>query len=157
MADELDRSRGVARFIRETRKHIADYGLSVLHVHEEPGSPGFAYSIGLWETFGHPEILIIGLRREQGHGIINACADLIRAGTVFREGERYSDVLKGYAVEFLEIAPDYHPTYLGSAIRFYGKRVPALQIVYPDRDGRFPWDEGTDGMFHEAQPLLSAR
>ena len=40
---------------------IREYGWHVVKVFSRHGGPDFAYSIGIFETFVHPEILIVGL------------------------------------------------------------------------------------------------
>jgi hypothetical protein len=38
---------------------------------------------------------------------------------------------------------------------FYGMvRPPYLQVVWPDRNGRFPWEPGFQAAFDRMQPLL---
>jgi hypothetical protein len=45
--------------------------------HDEPA---FAYTTGLYKTFGHPELICFGLRHEVMHGMLNICGDRVKAG-----------------------------------------------------------------------------
>jgi hypothetical protein len=40
-------------------RDVSEYGWHVLKVLDEPGAPGWAYSIGLYRNFDHPEIIVI--------------------------------------------------------------------------------------------------
>jgi hypothetical protein len=39
------------------------------------------------------------------------------------------------------------------AVDFYGE-VPANQLVWPDMEGRFPWQDGFDERYRDQQVLL---
>jgi hypothetical protein len=49
---------------------IEKYGLQVMHVFGDELGPGFSYSIGLFESYNHPEVIIIGLRQDLMHQLI---------------------------------------------------------------------------------------
>jgi len=40
---------------------VAEYGWHVIKVLDQPDAPGWAYSVGLFQNFGHPEIMVFGL------------------------------------------------------------------------------------------------
>jgi hypothetical protein len=44
-----------------TSADIEKYGLSVIIIEATEYLPSFAYSIGLWQKFSHPEIICFGL------------------------------------------------------------------------------------------------
>jgi hypothetical protein len=47
--------------------------------------------------------------------------------------------------------------YLGTSLWFYrsvGRFFPVLQIVWPDKQCRFPWESGFDEKARELQPVL---
>lgn len=46
------------------RKALADvqqHGWHVLKVMEDNEGPAFAYTVGLYHSFGHPELIVVGL------------------------------------------------------------------------------------------------
>lgn len=45
----------------KTRSDIEQYGLSVICIEKTDYLPGFAYSIGLWQKYRHPEIISFAL------------------------------------------------------------------------------------------------
>ncbi len=140
---------------REFVEGIEEHGWRVVLIPEDEDGPGFAYSVGLFRNFEHPEIIIFGLDLELMHGLINNMGEDVRNGSTFETGRRVEDVLEGYAVEFREVARRHHREYLGYAGWFYGgENFPAIQCVWPDMEGRFPDDPDASESLREAQPLL---
>ena len=145
----------------ETPDHIREvidkYGWWVGLIHSDGEAPEFAYTIGLYEKFGHPEIIIFGLAPESMHGILNHCGDMIRGGKRFRLGESVSDVLDGYDVRFRAVtAQASYADYLGYGCRHYGDQVfPVLQLLWPDKQQRFPGDDAAPDFLAQRQPLLA--
>jgi hypothetical protein len=139
------------------RDVIDEYGWWVGLIQEDGEAPGFAYTIGLYEKFGHPEIIIFGLAPDSMHGILNHCGDMIRDGKRFPVGESVSGVLDSYDVRFRAVtAKASYAEYLGYGCRHYGDRVfPVLQLLWPDKQHRFPGDDGAADFLAKRQPLLA--
>lgn len=128
--------------ISKMRDHIADsdIGWSAMSVFPvEVGGIAFTYTVGLTETFNHPELIVYGLSHELSHGILSCAVDLIRKGTRFEDGGTYEDVLEGYKVK----AVDHGMTPLNLATEFYDE-FEALHLQWPDSEGRFPGDPDVD-------------
>jgi len=70
------------------RKVIDRHGWWVGLVHSDGDAPAFAYTIGLYEKYGHPEIILFGLAPESMHTILNHCGAMIRSGKRFPVGRR---------------------------------------------------------------------
>jgi hypothetical protein len=138
------------------RSVIDQYGWWVGLIPSAGEAPGFAYTIGLYEKFDHPEIIVFGLAPESMHEILNHCGDMIRGGERFEVGKSVSGVLDGYDVRFRAIAAETSYTeYLGYGCRHYGDRAfPVLQLVWPDKQHRFPGDDGAADFLRTRQPLL---
>src|SRR5262249_36094228 len=136
---------------------VAEYGWHVILIPEEDDLPPFAFSIGLFHTFQHPEILIIGQKIENMHQIINGIGESIREGATFLENQSYLDVVEGYDCVFVRVAPEYYDEYLGYAQWFYqSKDFPTLQCVWPDRQHHFPWDDDASEWIRRIQPVLNS-
>jgi hypothetical protein len=146
---------------------LSDHDKSVLQRREEHGwfvnmiagdsdGPGFAYSFGLYQEFQHPEIIVFGLDSAIMHAIINDAGDQIRKGARFREGDVTGELLRGYNCAFRQVNTlQYHDT-CSWAVWFYGNSdFPVLQLFWPDKKGRFPWDEDFTDSMRELQPDLS--
>ncbi len=113
---------------------------------------GFAYTVGLSLTFGHPEIVLVG-RWRNAHGILNSVGTLVREGRSFAVGDISDEVLDGYTVRFGSV-PDDRRVELLTYAAWLNRRRPfaALQLVLPDRSGRWPDDHLYDSY---EQPLLA--
>ena len=65
-------------------------------------------------------------------------------------------ILADRAVTFRTVARRHYPAYLGYGGWFHGgPRFPALQVVWPDAEGRFPWERWFSHALRDVQPLLS--
>ncbi|MBS7565641.1 DUF4262 domain-containing protein [Mucilaginibacter sp. Bleaf8] len=138
-----------------TRLNIEKYGLQVIMVSSTGYLPSFAYSIGLWQNYNHPEIICFGLSNDLGHAIINDVAAIIKQGERIDTGKEYDDIFNASRAAFLPVAPAGVGDYFNAAINYYGHHdFPALQLVWTDRNDRFPWEEDFEEVFIYKQPLL---
>ncbi len=136
--------------------NIETHGWHVINVLEDPGGPPFSYSIGIYETLGQPEIIIVGLPHEVAHPPINDVGEALRGGKRFVPGGVYDDLLEGYDCAFRDVPSRQYWCYLGRAVGHYGgENFPVHQLVYPDRKGRWPWDSEAGDGFREQQPVLA--
>ena len=135
---------------------VEQYGLHVVNVLAEGDLPEFSYTIGLYKNFNHPEVLVYGLPRNRAHPLLNDVGDEVRAGKKYLAGQTYDDFLEGYRCTFRTIPVTQYPEYLGWASWFYDHGpFPSLQLVYPDREGRWPWQEGVSEGFRSCQLILA--
>jgi hypothetical protein len=138
-----------------TISDIEKYGLSVILIEESDYLPSFAYSIGLWQKYNHPEIICFGLSVQTLHGIINDAADFIKKGNVIETDRSYDDFFEKGNAEFIKVDSRNINDYFGTALDFYGvENLPAIQLIWTDRNDKFPWDEGFEDEFIYRQPLL---
>jgi len=136
---------------------IEEHGWHVIKVFADESGPAFAYSIGLFQTFRHPEILIVGLGLDTMHRIINTIGIEVKQGKTFRDGCQYGDILDGYECAFREVLPEYYRELFGCAISHYGGLdFPVVQCVWPDRERRFPWDRDCAPQIRRDQRTYSA-
>jgi len=135
---------------------VQRYGLHIVNVLEEGKLPGFAYTVGLYRTFQHPEVLVYGLSQDRAHQILNDLADNLRAGKRYVAGGTFDDLLEGYSCTFRVVPRPHYREHLGWA-SWFNETIdfPALQLIYPDNEGRWPWqDEASDG-FRRHQLVLA--
>ena len=141
---------------KKLREDIQQNGWHVLNVSPDRGHPPHSYSIGLFATFEHPEIVIFGLPGATAQKLIDVLADDVKEGESFEPGCRYSHVLKGYDVMFVRVAPETYQKHFGRALDYYGSvSFPVVQMVWPDRNGLYPWESGCDPEIRKLQPVLS--
>ena len=139
-----------------TRADIAEHGCTVIHVLGEGDLPPFAYSVGISEKTGRPEVIVIGLKRPMAHFVVNEYNTRVRTGEIFEAGKLYAGFLEGFDVMFKPVPPDVYPEYLGHDLAWYGDwRFKAVQLVYPATDGVWPWAAAASQAFRERQPVLA--
>jgi hypothetical protein len=146
MAREID-----ARVLRD----IALFGWHVVKVREDEAGPAHAFTIGLHETQGHPEVVATGPDLDVLHRLVNAVGEDVRAGRAFEADRSYGGIVQGLTCHFRAVHPANHPDFLGYAGWYYGRAgFPALQCLWPDPEGRFPWDPGFPEELARHQPDL---
>lgn len=135
---------------------IDEYGCQVMQVEGNDYLPAFAYTIGLFQQFNHPEIICFGLSQEVLQTLLNNVKDRVEDEEIIEPGVNYKGFLDGDAeVTFLEVDKEFYEEYLGYGKWFYGgEDFPALQLVWPDKKKRFPWDQKFDENLQFIQPLL---
>ena len=125
--------------------------MAIFPTKDEPGIP-FNYTVGLCEM-DHPELLTMGLNHEQAHGLLGSAVDLVKSGTRFAPNTYSDEVLqKGMHVAYVEVLDVHGEFPLGMATRLFGD-ISALQVVWPDRNDRFPWHEDFDPKMESYQVL----
>jgi hypothetical protein len=140
---------------KQVLSDIEQYGLHIVNVLADDENPGFGFSIGLFENFKHPEIIIVGLQQELIHSLINDMGEAIKRGKRF-DGFTYSpDILEGFECYFIPVDKTHYSAYLGYANWFYkGDDFEVLQCIYPTVKGIYPWQDNWPERLKKVQPIL---
>jgi len=135
---------------------VENHGWHVILVPDEYTAPGWAFSVGLYYTFQHPEVIVFGLPSEVKHSMINTIGDNVRAGTVYKSGVEVTDVLTGgISCLFQAVEKRWYESLLGYGKWFYeNDSFPVLQCFWPDKQGKYPWDSNFSPALFWKQPLL---
>ena len=145
-----------ADFDRVDQKVLDDikkHGWSDMAIFAGENTPPFNYTVGL-DGFEHPELVCIGLHPEQGHGVLGSAIELIKAGTRLNANEYYEEVLEGFPVAFVEVDDMIGSDFpMSMTYRLSDSKV-ALQLVWPDMNGHFPWHGDFNEELRWQQPLL---
>jgi hypothetical protein len=137
-------------------RNVRERGCHLMGISADVGV-GYVFSIGLYLNYGHAELILFGLDPNDACLIINEVRDRVVEGREYFAGDVCADLPLDRKVCFVEVPLDAYRDYLGTAIWFYAKLprpFPCLQIVWSDRDGRFPWETGCDARLKEYQPVL---
>jgi hypothetical protein len=128
---------------------VEKYGWFGLSVSPRAGSEDpqewFTYTIGLPNSHAWPEIICFGLAGDTAHGLLSdAIAECEKKAVSPYIGLELTEVIDGFKAAIVEASaiPDH---YFGSAT-WYAREVgtqappPRVQLVWPDKTGRFPDD-----------------
>jgi len=156
------------RILNDVRRRIDEFGWAVQTVGSccsVPGCAGgakggveFGYTVGLTRYDGHPELIITGVAQmETGHPL-NRLGERVRTGERFAHGATVHGIADDRPVRLIAVEPRASAEYLLHANELYrcpGRPpVPALQVVWPDCGGGYPWDLGCH--VADLQPLLGS-
>src|SRR5262245_36961608 len=143
---------------RKVIRDVNTHGWHVVKVSALDEHPGWAFSIGLFYTFRHPEILMFGLSLDLMHRLINSLGEEVRTGRRFETGFEHDDLVEGYRCAFRDVDPAWYPSVLGFATWYYKRAAfPTIQCFWPDKQHRYPWERGFDPRLESHQPLLFNR
>jgi hypothetical protein len=137
-------------------KNVREYGCHVISVFDpEDKKPPFSYSVGIQESSGAPEAIVVGLQSGLGGWIINEYNRQVRAGVRFERGTLYPGFLEGFSVYVEPARAKLLADYTFGCGRYYGDRgYSTVQIIYPTTAGVWPWQSAASESFKINQPLL---
>ena len=138
-------------------KDVIDHRCHIVAIPAGTQGPEYSFSIGLFAQFEHPELVIFGIDRSIAGTAINDVCGLIEQGRRFNHGDSSDEIFAGVHVVFLSVDPSFYPYYLGTALWFYKylpNPFPVLQMVWADKQQKFPWESGYDIRCQSLQPLL---
>lgn len=113
----------------------------------------FVYTAGLFRTFGHPEIFVMGYQAQDAYNLIGMVYHRIKAGDRFADAMVIDDLAENdlFAIRpMLQSSTDENS---GLGQRLVGE-FPAVQLFFSDENCLFPWDEGCDPRCKKLQTSL---
>ena len=141
---------------RKVLDDIAKYGWHCLNILEENDQPPWAFTIGLFQTWKHPELIVFGLKRAVAHEILNIVAQGLAENRRMDLSQPTDDLLQSGGCVFVEVPQSQYHEHVGFARWYYqGNNFPLYQIVWPSRDGWFPWNAKAPESFRLWQPVLA--
>lgn len=141
-------------FYKKIDSDIDQFGLQVLHVLGDETGPAFSYSIGLYKSYGHAEIIMIGLKQELMHTLINNMAHEIKSGKIYSANNFESDILHDFDCYIVNVDKSNYD-YLNQARVYYGHDdFPVIQCIYPTVKGIYPWENKWPESIKNLQPVL---
>jgi len=122
-----------------TIEAVSRHGWSALLV---AGSLDIAYTVGVYHTFGQPELVMFGLQGEDMPSWLNTAVELGRDKGWPEPGQPFDGVIEGFETQVRDVDSSWYRALFGTALSFYrGVAVPFRQLIWPDRHGHWPWDE----------------
>ena len=137
--------------------NIANYGWHFMHVTAEDGSLGWAYTIGLSQTFNHPEIIMFGQSRDVLYKVICDIVNNVRNGTIFQPNdEDYTSFLEDFQCRFITVNKKWYSSFIGFAVWYYQiTNFSVLQFTWRKTDMDWPVTSISETDWFGIQPLLS--
>ncbi len=140
------------KFVAEIREH----GWFAIHVGADEGRPGFTYTTGFCLKFGHPELIVFSLPLQIALDTFWHLDRELEVGRRIPVGVLSSDIFTNAPAMLLPVSQRHYADHLGWSRWFYGGNgFECLQLVYPDRDGHFPWSSDAPVDIRAAQPDLT--
>ncbi|GGI53576.1 DUF4262 domain-containing protein [Oxalicibacterium solurbis] len=134
---------------------IAKFGWHFVSVMEDETHPPHGFTVGLFETFNHPEVLIIGLDAKLMHSMANEIARNLKAGQSISPGDNYPGLITDFDCVLVNVDKAHYQSHVGFARWYYeGNNFPLVQCVWPSNEGLFPWQEGAPSNFVSWQSVL---
>lgn len=135
--------------------NVEKYGWHCTSVGAAEGRPTFTYTVGLYRSYGHPELLVYGLRAQTAHSMLSRVAAAASSAQAMDLNRPTAELVKGYDCVFVPVPAEAYAPHVLSALWFYeGAGFPLYQIVWPSEDGLLPWHPDADEAFRAAQPVL---
>jgi hypothetical protein len=139
-------------YLEHLRELLEEHCWIVQGVQRERHRPPYAYTVGL-AAHDRPELVVTGMPYDRAVDLLNTVAGHV----VHAEAPRPGEVIPlrgGPVIEIVRVAEP--TTHLAVAAALNGPRFSAVQLVYADDRGRWPWDVGYRGG-RGGQPVLGAR
>jgi hypothetical protein len=134
---------------------VKEHGWYIALFEANTATPAFAYTIGLWKNFGHPEIISFGLSVNTLGAILNNAGNLIKEGKKIEVDEDNQEIFTNSPARFKTVHSDNIADYFGYGRWFNEyKDFPALQLFWTDTSFYYPWDEQFNKTLAFNQPLL---
>lgn len=145
-------------------ERIEQRGWAWQYVHADDGAGGYepfpfyCYTIGLVAK-GLPDLIVVGLdprvATDAGDGIISRA--LQAGGEPFTLDTVLPDVFKNSRAMLVEVPMEHAANRSLFALDFAdatAKPLQVVQLLWPDQNGRLPFEDSADAAFVDVQPVL---
>jgi hypothetical protein len=133
---------------------VAEHRWQVTMIPADDQGPGWAFTTGLWHRQRIPELAMFGLDTRLMQTLLNDLAQRAVDGQPL-ETDQERDDIASVPIVLKPVDYRWYKAFFGTAISFYRKPpFPFLQVIWPDRDGAFPWQNGGEDLLNR-QPQLS--
>lgn len=142
---------------RKVLDDIENFGWHCVHIQAEADLVEYSFTIGLFQSFKHPELIIFGLPRQTAHQVLALVADAARAHAPIDLSSPTDALLKNYSCCFAEVPRAQYHEHMGYGRWYYmGNGFPLYQVIWPSRDGFYPWHPKATESFRVAQPVIAS-
>jgi len=141
--------------------NVASVGWQMMVMEREEGKPAVVYTIGLYSALRHPDLLMIGMAHKDMMQVVGRLSQMANSGANrWKEGDLVNDLLsRDLPVTFVNVATP--PSFMQTGMRYYEclglkhwQSFPVLQVLWPDEQGAFPYEEQCSYEVKYLQPLV---
>lgn len=137
---------------------VESCGWAVVYTSSKADALGHAYTVGLFENFSHPEIMIAGMPQLPSAVALNHLALRVSRGENFEDIHPQAGVLAEGMARFTAMHPAWVQRLMGMNELYTPLAdLPAIQALWPDDEGVFPDEPGCDASAFTRQPVCSTR
>jgi len=124
----------------------------------DPPMPGYAYTIGLPELCGFPNVVVFGLTPVAASGLIGMVVDLVVAGTEIPIGVEVTGLYDNdLRAAFVTVDVGQWSGLFATGLAWHrGDEFDLVQLIWPDRNGFLPYEPGFDARMRHAQPVIGS-
>lgn len=141
-------------FIGKVTTDMRQHGFSIVFGKTVDGVR-FAYTVGLYFSYKHPELVVLGMTNKDAQRMLNDFHREIREGRSFLLDEQVDGMVpEGDVVMAPVPAPHYHEYCKANVWIYKHTDFPVMQVVCPDDQGLFPWDFNYRTGCFLSQPVL---
>lgn len=134
--------------LTDIRELVEKYGWAIRHVLPSAAAGAFSYTVGL-SYRGWPELIVTGLPTTVADAFLRNAIDVQNENGSFEPGDRTDELTESGHVVFIAAADVRGMTATANVVGTFS----ALQLIWPDSAGAFPWDSGYRNPI-DSQPLL---
>ncbi|MBA2079490.1 MAG: DUF4262 domain-containing protein [Rhodanobacter sp.] len=135
---------------------IAKFGWHCISIFAEGEEAEYSFTVGLFQSFGHPELIIFGLAPQVAHQILCIAADAARSGHPLDLAQPSDALVNNYLCCFTQVPASAYQAYVGFGRWYYGGNAfPLYQVVWPSREGLYPWHPQAAPEFRATQPVIA--
>lgn len=140
-------------FLKKQDDVIKKYGVSIITTATDLGngeSTYLSYTVGL-SDIDLPEIFVFGIPPDDAKFIINSAYRLAKSYQL-KLDVPVAEICN-LPVMFKDVSPSAASEYVRMANNRANQLLPAVQLVWPDSAGNFPWEPNYDERLRKVQPL----
>ncbi len=142
----------------EVIEKVSKHGWTAVSVFHGHNTPAFTYSVGFTETFGGPEIVILGIPVETARSLISGIAQQMKSKELRfpKSDTTMSGVIQDYEVSIRHI-PEEQVSEIAKYAHAYAfpDTIQLLQVVLPDPSGKLPGNPACDPAYVTLQDVTS--
>ena len=141
--------------VEQVIENIDTYGWHCVHVPQMGHQLAFTYTIGLYLSFKHPELLVYGANAKAACDMIKYVGMAARDDEALDLDQPTDQLMAGHTCVFVDVPYLNFPERIELGVRFYqGVSFPLRQIVWTSNQGLFPWHPESSVRFRASQSLL---